>query len=232
MPPNVSLGAIKTIQLLYPEQKIQVVKLHEGENLPNIKDTNAIIISGGEFGVYDAFGPNKKPEYNWVREQEVPFIETAIKADLPILGICFGHQLLGHMYGGEVKYRPDLSEIGCFTIALTTNGQKSSFFNKVSNQFIAWLYHNDHIITLPNGAVVLANSERTQFQALKLSDKVFGVQFHPEMWGEVSAFFYTRTRSYLEKLGYNIDELTDDTANISTKDIFMIIKNFFNLIED
>jgi len=95
----------------------------------------------------------------------------------PILGICFGHQLLAKVLGGEV--RKGKGEFGRCEIRII---KKDVIFNGWSEKEFVWMSHRDYVARLPGNVEVLAVSELGYIAAFKVKDKpIYGVQFHPEV---------------------------------------------------
>jgi GMP synthase (glutamine-hydrolysing) len=101
----------------------------------------------------------------------------------PILGVCFGHQLLAAAFGGRVERHPAGREVGTVAISLTDAGRADPLFAGVPATFHANATHADHVAALPPGAVVLARNETVPVQAFVWEETVRGVQFHPEYDG-------------------------------------------------
>ena len=128
-----------------------------------LSDYAGIILSGGPQSVYD---PNA-----------VTIDERIVQLDLPVLGICYGHQLLAKLLGGEVT-RHD-GEYG-FAQLTTTTGD--TLFHGTSSLQQVWMSHSDAIRALAPGMVTLAKTDRCTCAAFGHSSKpIFGLQFHPEV---------------------------------------------------
>lgn len=128
-----------------------------------LKGRKGIIISGGPGSVYAADTPNI--------DAELP------KSEIPILGICYGHQLLAHHLGGKVE-RGQRGEYG---IAHLTVSCEDDLWNGLSGSQI-WMSHFDSVSAVPEGFRVTASTENSGIAAM--SDpvrKLYGIQFHPEV---------------------------------------------------
>ena len=129
-----------------------------------------IIISGGPKSVYE----------------EEPNIGTKIcekarddEIRLPLLGICYGHQMIAHVFGGKVE-KGKSAEYGVGEIEVDS---EDALFKGVPKKFKAWVSHYDLVSEVPQGFVSLAHSETCAVEAMRHSERnVFGVQFHPEVW--------------------------------------------------
>jgi GMP synthase (glutamine-hydrolysing) len=126
----------------------------------------AIILSGGPASVYDEGAPTLCP--------------AVLDLGVPVLGICYGMQLLCKTLGGEVA-RADKREFG--RAALRVLDAKGPFANlQAGSEADVWMSHGDHVTRLPEGFRSIAETESTKLAAVANVDrKIYGVQFHPEV---------------------------------------------------
>jgi GMP synthase (glutamine-hydrolysing) len=128
------------------------------------KNPKGIILSGGPASVFDENAP--------LCEKEV------FQLGVPVLGICYGLQLIGKMFGGELK-RSIRREYGKAVIKID---DRKDLFSGVKDQTTVWMSHGDHLSRLPPGFEVLAHTENIPFAAVRDKErKIFGLQFHPEV---------------------------------------------------
>lgn len=137
---------------------------------------DAIIIGGSKYGVAKndpgKFVPNLGKLIN--------FVNLAINKDIPFLGVCFGHQLLAYVYGGEVIHEPRKEERGTYVMELTKEAKNDSLFGNLPKKFNAQCAHHDYVFNLPSEAIILAKSELCAVEAFRMGEKIYGAQFHPE----------------------------------------------------
>ncbi len=105
----------------------------------------------------------------------------AIAQDIPTLGICLGAQILALVGGGTVQANGPAPERGATPIDLKHEARTDPLFSDVPQQTFFMENHRDFIETLPANAVLLASSARCEVQAFRMGEKVWGVQFHPEV---------------------------------------------------
>lgn len=123
-----------------------------------------IILSGGPSSVYEKGAP--KPD------------KKIWDSGLPILGICYGLQLMVEHFGGKVQPAAR-REYGPATVSV---GTKDSLFKDLSAQLPVWMSHGDSIAKMPDNFMTLAHTENAPHAAVKHPTKpMFGVQFHPEV---------------------------------------------------
>src|SRR5262249_10707224 len=115
-----------------------------------------------------------------VHVDDAPSIDPALyDVDVPVLGICYGAQLVAQQLGGEVG-RTGGGEYGATSLHLT--GDISRLFGALSNEQVVWMSHGDAITTVPVGFRVTATTPGAPVAALEDRDRaVYGVQFHPEV---------------------------------------------------
>ena len=126
-----------------------------------------IILSGGPASVYEKNAPHSDPDI--------------FRMDIPILGICYGMQLIAHQLGGEVA-RSEKREYGKAKLTLGRSGKLFRGWGRKGSQRIVWMSHGDHVKTLPPGFRGIAHSKNTPFAAIEEPrKKIYGLQFHPEV---------------------------------------------------
>ncbi|WP_297430675.1 glutamine-hydrolyzing GMP synthase [Clostridium sp.] len=134
--------------------------------LEKIKEKNpkGIIFTGGPNSVLD--------------EGAASIDKGVLELGVPVLGICYGHQLITHLLGGVVE-RAEVREYGKTEINLNKD---SAIFKGIENDSICWMSHGYHASTLPEGFKIVANTKECPVAAMANEDKkIYGVQFHPEV---------------------------------------------------
>lgn len=111
--------------------------------------------------------------------KEVEWIERAVAAGLPILGVCLGAQLLAKALGAKV-YPNGTKEIGWYKIELTPEANDDALFGGCERRQTVFQWHGD-TFDLPAGAVHLARSELCELQAFRYGSGAYGLQFHVEI---------------------------------------------------
>ncbi|MBI72033.1 MAG: hypothetical protein CMG61_01005 [Candidatus Marinimicrobia bacterium] len=153
----------------------EVIKTYETSSF-NIDNADGFIITGSKFSVYD--------NENWIKALKNK-VDVILNLDKPVLGICFGHQLLAECLGGKVEKNLLGWELGSYNISLTRDGLNSKLFKSFNNGDFVYESHQDVVSILPNNAIELAFSNKGN-QSFSYGDKIFGVQFHPEFSYEVT----------------------------------------------
>jgi len=197
------------------------IRIDRGETVPDLRDYDAVIFAGGEYRPDEFDDP--------IFDQERQRILEALEADVPILGICLGHQLLAYWLGGEVQR--GRWEVGWLPITVNKAGQADPLLAGLGEEFYGFLWHGDQVTRLPPGAVLLASSERCRVQVYRLSGRpVWGLQFNPQ-YDPVIAEELVRVTDWLPKYGWDVEEIVaagyreyDDLAGT-------IFGNFFRAVE-
>ncbi|MDC0010025.1 glutamine-hydrolyzing GMP synthase [Candidatus Pelagibacter sp.] len=126
-----------------------------------------IILSGGPLNVYE--------------NDKFKFEKKILKLGVPILGICFGHQILSKLLGGKVK-KSKHREFGLATINKVSNSiLTKNFFNKNKTSDV-WMSHADQVSKMPKNFKVVASTKNSKLTIIEnTKDNFYGVQFHPEV---------------------------------------------------
>lgn len=113
-------------------------------------------------------------------EALVPWLNALVDESVPVLGICYGHQLLAHALGGKVGDHPDGMQIGTVCLQKTLESADDPLFDDMPHEFPAQAVHSQTVVRLPPGAARLAGSDHEPHYAFRFGDSAWGVQFHPE----------------------------------------------------
>ena len=129
------------------------------------RQPRAVILSGGPMSVYEEGSPHPDPRI-WS------------ESGVPLLGICYGVQLMAHHLGGQVE-PADKREYGPATVSITT---EDGLFRGIAREQPVWMSHGDSILVPPTGFRPLAESANTPYAGLADTDRrMYGIQFHPEV---------------------------------------------------
>lgn len=209
--PTPTLGSLRVISLIHGPSRALVVdhvlrrfgvtatqiRVDRGETVPDLRAYDAVIFAGGEYRPEEF----EEPIFRAERER----IMEALDANVPILSICLGNQLLAYWLGGEIK--KGRWEIGWLPVTINEAGMSDPLLASLDQTFYAFLWHGDQVTRLPEGAVLLASSELCPVQVFRLGDRhVWGLQFNPQ-YDPVIAEGVVRGGSSLPKLGYDVEEI-------------------------
>lgn len=157
--------------------------------LPDPDEADGWIVTGARGSVARP-EPETERLLDWIRE--------VARRDVPLLGVCYGHQAICEALGGRVERHPGGWEIGTTEVELTAAGREDPLFTGFPERFRVQTTHEDYVDLLPADATLLAVNPHTEAQAVALGPWVRGVQFHPEVSEEIARDFVARRRHLLE----------------------------------
>ncbi len=162
-----------------------------------------LIILGGPISVNDA------AMFPFI-ETEINLLKQRIAADRPTLGICLGAQLIASALGVNV-YPGKEKEIGWYDLSLTTAGEQSAL-RYLNAEHCSMLHWHGETFDLPDGAVLLASSERYPNQAFSYGKNTLALQFHPEITQHsMEKWFIGHIGEIKQTEGVSVEKLREDT---------------------
>jgi len=197
--------------------KVEVIDVLNNQTLPNLQSAKSFIITGSHSMV--------SAELPWSIALE-KYIRKIKKRNIPLLGICYGHQLIAKALGGISGYSKKAKdiEIGQVKIKRTIDSLNDPLFKDFALKFDAYETHYQSAIKLPAKAVVLAFNSEEKHQAVRFSKTIWGVQFHPEFDNIIMKEYILNQKEKLEELGFNVDKLLDKVKNCDMSN--KILSNF------
>ena len=145
----------------------EIINLKDFKKIRNFKDIKGIILSGGP---------------STVTQKIYPSISKSIfEKNIPILGICYGLQLIAKVFGGRIKKSQKKREFG---EAILFEKSKSLLFKNffTNKKTSVWMSHQDAVIKIPKGFENLASTDSSKYTAIQNKKKnIYGIQFHPEV---------------------------------------------------
>ncbi|HEX7814702.1 glutamine amidotransferase [Dyella sp.] len=178
---------------LAPTQ-IRVVDVEAGEDLPAPGQVAGALITGSASMVTERL-PWSERAAGWIRD--------AMDVDLPMFGVCYGHQLMSHALGGRVDYLPGGREIGTVSLEAIGHGHDDAVAGMLPPQFRAHATHEQSVLEAPKGAVSLLRSDRDGNHLLRYGAHAMSVQFHPEFNADVMRAYIHRKRHDMHREGFD-----------------------------
>jgi len=144
------------------------VSVVRGEVAASINECDGWLITGSRHGVYD--------NIDWMAPLQ-DFIRELAAAEVPLIGVCFGHQIIAQALGGEVVKSDRGWGVGVHNYRVD---QLHSWMQSEPKQARMYAFHQDQVVKLPESAEVFLSSEFCPYAGLSYGDSIISVQAHPE----------------------------------------------------
>lgn len=182
---------------------LSVSRPYAGDELPAPAPYDGLVVLGGPMGAND---DAKHPWLAPVKE----LLRDARATDLPTLGICLGHQLAAVAFGGSVAANPLGQQVGLLGVGWTAAARADRLFEPLSWPRRAVQWNDDVVTELPDGATLLAATDRAEVQVVRYAPLMWGVQLHPEVDVPVLRPWADSDRGSHETRGIDTDALLRD----------------------
>ncbi len=183
------------------DDDLHVVRVNEGEPLPALNAYRGVVVTGSAAMVTD-----RAP---WSVET-AGYLSEAVKADVPVLGVCYGHQLLADAMGAPVDWNPLGRQIGSVIVTLTEEGCTDPLFSGMPRQLTVQVSHSQSVLALPPSLTLLAESPRDSRHAFRVRGaRAWGIQFHPEFDADVTRAYIRERMADIRAEGQDPDALLE-----------------------
>ncbi len=210
---------------------VEVAAVYLGDPLPAPDRIAGVVVTGSVSMVSD-----REP---W-SERSAAWLAAIVAADaVPVLGLCYGHQLLAHALGGEVGPNPNGREMGTVEVHFARTSPYTQSAKTANGAALEPLFepgvfpgHTSHVEAVlrpPRGAEVLACTALDPHAALRYGRRQWGTQFHPEFDAEILRQYIEARRAILTDEGRDPDALL--AAIAETPDLARVLERFSALIE-
>ncbi|MGB5983683.1 MAG: glutamine amidotransferase [Desulfobacterales bacterium] len=188
--------------LALDRENIAVADVRRGKRLPAWGRLAGVVVTGSHAMVTD------NPA--WSRRTQT-WLADGVARKVPVLGICYGHQLLASALGGKVGDNPRGMEFGTAAVELNGAGWTDRLLGKLANPLSVQVCHTQSVLELPPGATPLAHSAGDRHQAFRVGDWAWGVQFHPEFSAQAMRFYIREYQQELTRQGLDPAQLLAQT---------------------
>lgn len=193
--------------------------IDQDETLPNLDGIAGIIITGSPAYLTDL------APWNFVAAD---YLRAAHNRHLPLLGVCYGHQLLAWAFAGKVGFHGQGREIGTVEISLTREGELDPLLSSMTRSFKAQVSHQQSVLNLPLEAVHLAGNDFEPNHAFRIGQSTWGVQFHPEFSADIVSAYIRERRDVIEAEGLNAELLLSQLED--TPESAALLKKFTAIV--
>lgn len=197
------------------------IDVFKQQPLPATETLAGIVITGSPAMVSDRL--------DW-SERTAQWLQQAVKTDIPVLGVCYGHQLLAHALGGRAGPNPAGRQIGTVDAQLIDIAKDDPLLGHLPKVFSAQSSHSEVVLELPPGAVSLATSPVDENFAIRFADKVWGIQFHAEFSAPITSDYIRYRADDLRAEGLSPEQLLGRTRD--TKEANSVLHKFTELVRN
>ena len=157
-------------------------------------------LTGSPHGAYEAI--------DWI-EQEHRLIQAMAERDMPILGVCFGSQILASaLCGRDQIFRRERCEVGFICLPLTAAGKMDTLTAQLTDSVDMFVWHNDEVRATHEDMVILASSSDCPNQIWRYRDRpIWGIQGHPELTRTTAVALFDEERAIFEQDGADVGQL-------------------------
>ena len=181
------------------EAPVELVDPRNGDPLPDPDPFDAVVVTGSAAMVTQRL--------DW-SERTKDWLPSVVEAAVPLLAVCYGHQLLAESLGGTVGANPNGREIGTLTLELTAQGLSDPLFGALGGPRLQMQgTHVESVLRLPPGAILMGTSPLDPHQAYRVGEHAWGVQFHPEVDARAARGFIEGRAERIREEGLDPDVL-------------------------
>lgn len=177
-----------------------LVNVVNNESLPQPEQCKAIVVTGSPAMV--------SHRLDW-SESTAAWIQQVHQLEIPMLGVCYGHQLIAHALGGEVGPNPHGRQIG--TVELELDEKKTAqdaLFSGLPASLKVQATHLESVLALPVGSSVLASTKLDPNHVVHFGAKTWGMQFHPEFDAQIIDAYLKERREPIIQEGLDPDAIS------------------------
>lgn len=178
-----------------PLAELDVVDVFRGQELPAADAPAAVVVTGS---------PSMVSEREGWSEAAGRWLADAYRAGTPLLGLCYGHQLIAQALGGRVGPNPRGRQIGTVAVELVAGSRDDPLLRVLPPHPVVHATHVESVLEPPPGAQVLGSTALDPFHVLRFGRRAWGVQFHPEFDADIMRGYLEGRRAILEAEGFDV----------------------------
>ena len=194
------------------------VDVFKQQPLPSAESLSAVVITGS---------PAMVSERQAWSEQTAEWLASAVDKNIPVLGVCYGHQLLAHALGGRVDANPKGRQIGTVKARLINNSAQDPLIGHLPEIFTAQTSHSQVVLQPPPNAERLATSPLDDNFALRFAENAWGLQFHPEFSAAVMTEYIKCRSKAIRNEGLDPEKLLSEVTD--TPEACTVLQKFVGL---
>jgi GMP synthase (glutamine-hydrolysing) len=187
-----------------PAHEVTCARIYLGDPLPDPREVAGVVVTGSPAMVTDR-APWSEIAARWLRE--------AVAVATPVLGICYGHQLLAHAFDGVVEFNPLGRNIGTIDVALGDEAPSDPLFRGFDAALHLPVSHRQSVTRLPAAARLLASTARDPNHAFAIGKAAWGVQFHPEFDADIVRGYIEARAEQLQQEGFDVARLLSEVTD-------------------
>jgi GMP synthase (glutamine-hydrolysing) len=195
------------------------VDVFKQQALPSAESLAGVVITGSAAMV------SEKEDWS---ERTAEWLEMTVQKGVPVLGVCYGHQLLAQALGGKAGPNPAGRQIGTVKAELIDTAKDDPLLGHLPSTFAAQTSHSEVVLELPLGAERLAISPLDNNFAIRFAENVWGVQYHPEFSSTVMSEYIHYRSDAIREEGLNPQQLLKNTTE--TVEANSVLRVFTKLV--
>ncbi len=195
--------------------EVRVVDVRTDEALPAADTIAGIIVSGSSHSVTE--------QAPWMKRAGA-FLRTVSNEGVPVLGLCFGHQLIADAFGGRVEKNPRGREIGTVVLELSEQAAADPLYRGCARAMKIQATHVDSVVALPKDARLFATTSLDPHAAYAIGERVRCVQLHPELDADIIRSYVEARAALIRAEGLSFESILGNVTE--SPDAPKLLRNF------